>query len=239
MVITSTSNEKVKSVRRLLQKKYRAEENAFLLEGIKPVREAAANGRDILYLFGTESALEKIGFQGEKIVVSESVFASVSEERNPEGVLAVVRRPDTAPETSAGRCLLLDGVRDPGNLGTIIRTAAAAEYKQIYLKDCADPFNPKTVRASMSGIFGVKIYETEDFEKYVTLPVYAADMGGENVFGVEKKDVCVALGGEADGLSEKVLSAAEKVVSVPMEKSSESLNVAVAAGIIMYALGRF
>ena len=213
MVITSTSNEKVKSVRRLLQKKYRAEENAFLLEGIKPVREAAANGRDILYLFGTESALEKIGFQGEKIVVSESVFASVSEERNPEGVLAVVRRPDIAPETSAGRCLLLDGVRDP--------------------------FNPKTVRASMSGIFGVKIYETEDFEKYVTLPVYAADMGGENVFGVEKKDVCVALGGEADGLSEKVLSAAEKVVSVPMEKSSESLNVAVAAGIIMYALGRF
>lgn len=238
MVITSTSNEKVKIVRRLLQKKYRAEENAFILEGLKPVREAAKNKREILYLFGTESALNKIAFEGEKIIVSESVFASVSEERNPEGVLAVVRRPSTLPEKSAGRCLLLDGVRDPGNLGTIIRTAAAAGYKQIYLKDCADPFNPKTVRASMSGIFGVKIYETEDFENFIGLPIYAADMGGENVFHTEKKDVCVALGGEANGLSEKTLSAAEKIVSVPMEKESESLNVAVAAGIIMYAMLR-
>ena len=216
MVITSVSNEKVKNIRRLLQKKYRAEENAFLLEGVKPVREAVGNGREILYLFGTERALARVDFGGDKITVSESVFASVSEEKNPEGVFAAVRRPDTTPKQSAGRCILLDGVRDPGNLGAIIRTAAAAGYKQVYLRNCADPFNPKTVRASMSGIFGVSLYE--------------------NVLSMEKREACIALGGEADGLTAEVLAAAEKVVSVPMEKESESLNVAVAAGIMMYAL---
>lgn len=238
MVITSVSNEKVKNIRRLLQKKYRAEENAFLLEGVKPVREAVGNGREILYLFGTERALSRVDFGGDKITVSESVFASVSEEKNPEGVFAAVRRPDTTPKQSAGRCILLDGVRDPGNLGAIIRTAAAAGYKQVYLRNCADPFNPKTVRASMSGIFGVSLYETggEDFKKFITVPIYAADMGGENVFSMEKREACIALGGEADGLTAEVLAAAEKVVSVPMEKESESLNVAVAAGIMMYAL---
>lgn len=135
MVITSVSNEKVKNIRRLLQKKYRAEENAFLLEGVKPVREAVGNGREILYLFGTERALARVDFGGDKITVSESVFASVSEEKNPEGVFAAVRRPDTTPKQSAGRCILLDGVRDPGNLGAIIRTAAAAGYKQVYLRN--------------------------------------------------------------------------------------------------------
>ena len=149
----------------------------------------------------------------------------------------MLKKPDLSPVRSEGRCLLLDGVRDPGNLGTIIRTAAAAGYKRIYLKDCADPFNPKTVRASMSGVFGVTLCSVgEDFSRYLGVPVYAADMGGENVFHTEKKDVCIALGGEANGLSPEVRAAAEKIVSVPMEAGSESLNVAVAAGILMYAL---
>lgn len=238
MVITSASNEKAKRVRKLAQKKYRDEENAFLLEGVKPVREAVRLGREILFLFGTESALSRIeGFSGETIAVSGSVYASVSDEKNPEGVLAVVKKPDTAPKKCENRCLLLDGVRDPGNLGTILRTAAAAGYKDVFLKDCADPFNPKTVRASMSGIFGVSLYETGgDFAKYIAVPVYAADMNGADVFLTEKRDVCIALGGEANGLSPEVKAAAEKIVSVPMEGESESLNVSVAAGILMYAL---
>ncbi len=236
-MITSVSNEKVKRVKKLYLKKYRDEAGAFLLEGVKPVREAAENGREIFCLFGTEGALARIPFAGEKIAVSEEVYASASEEKNPEGVLAVVKKPDLSPVRSEGRCLLLDGVRDPGNLGTIIRTAAAAGYKRIYLKGCADPFNPKTVRASMSGVFGVTLCSVgEDFSRYLGVPVYAADMGGENVFHTEKKDVCIALGGEANGLSPEVRAAAEKIVSVPMEAGSESLNVAVAAGILMYAL---
>ncbi len=238
MEITSVSNDTVKRVKKLALKKYRDEENAFLLEGVKPVREAVACGREILFLFGTAAALEKTGrFGGETVTVSERVFAAVSEEKNPEGVLAVVQKPSLAPKACGGRCLLLDGVRDPGNLGTIVRTASAAGYKHIYLKDCADPFNPKAVRASMSGVFGVTLYETgEDFARYIRLPIYAADMGGENVFETEKRSVCIALGGEANGLSASVRAAAEKIVSVPMETGSESLNVAVAAGILMYAL---
>lgn len=237
-MITSVANEKVKRVKKLAQKKYRDEENAFILEGVKPVREAVACGRKIVFLFGTESGLARIeNFCGETVAVSESVFASVSEEKHPEGVLAVVKKPSLAPEKCETRCLLLDGVRDPGNLGTIFRTAAAAGYRRIFLKDCADPFNPKTVRASMSGVFGVTLYETgDDFANYIRVPVYAADMGGENVFETEKRSVCIALGGEADGLSETVRAAAEKIVSVPMESGSESLNVAIAAGILMYAL---
>ncbi len=238
MVITSVSNEKVKAVRKLAQKKYRDAENAFILEGIKPVREAIAQNRDIVFLFGTESALLRIGnYAGERVAVSESVYASVSEERNPEGVLAVVEKPSMKPQKCNARCLLLDGVRDPGNLGTIIRTAAAAGYRHVFLKECADPYNPKTVRASMSGIFGVTLYEAlDDFASYIEVPIYAADMNGEDVFGTEKRDVCIALGGEADGLSDAVRAAAEKIVSIPMEQASESLNVAVAAGIMMYAL---
>lgn len=239
MIITSVSNEKVKKIRALSQKKFRESARLYVAEGVKPVSEAIKSGQKISLICGVSSALLKIPESNAEVLeVTGSVFGTLSGEINPEGVLAVIGMPDTSPKKAEGNSLLLDGVSDPGNLGTIIRTAAAAGYKDIYLLNTADPFNPKTVRASMSGIFFVNLYAVTEsnFTDYVG-NIIAADMHGENVFAYKPRgSYCIAVGSEAHGLSAAVKSAAKTKIALPMEKHSESLNAAVAAGIIMYVL---
>lgn len=240
MLITSAANEKIKKIRALSEKKFRKTARLYVAEGVKPVTEAIKTGQDIKLLVGTEAALSRLPESNvETLAVTESVFKSLSAELNPEGALAVIGMPDTSPKPMTGKSLLLDGVSDPGNLGTILRTAAALGYRDIYLLNTADPFNPKTVRASMSGIFFVNLYEVaeDNFADYVS-NVYVADMRGEDIDTVEiDGSFCLAVGSEAHGVSDKVKASAAKTVRIPMEESSESLNAAVAAGISMYVLG--
>lgn len=239
MVITSVSNEKVKSIRSLSQKKYRDRENLFIAEGIKMVNEAIKANLKIKTVCVTEGVKERIhATDAEVLTVSESVFKSMSNEISPEGALAVIEKPCLQPKQAQGNSLLLDGLKDPGNIGTIIRTAAAAGYKDIYLLETADPFNPKTVRSSMSGIYFVNLYSVtkEDFSLYAK-NVIVADMQGENLFDFKPNgNFCLAIGSESNGVSKEVLSVAKAKISIPMEKHSESLNAGVAAGISMYVL---
>jgi TrmH family RNA methyltransferase len=137
--------------------------------------------------------------------------------------------------------LLLDGVADPGNVGAIIRSANAAGYNEIYLVEgCADPYSPKSVRASMSGIFFTKLYFGAREEILSTLsgtPIVVADMDGENAFTFSAPEVfALAIGNEANGISALVQSAAAHTVKIPMQATQESLNAAVSAGILMYLL---
>lgn len=252
IVITSKNNPVVKAAAFLKEKKGRARTGTFLVEGEKMTAECIAAGLEIERVFLSERCsedfekrlLEDLASRGgtaEKVVwLSESAFCALSDEKTPQGVACVVKIPKNDPIPPRGDCLLLDGIADPGNLGTIIRTANAAGYKQLYLVSCADEYSPKCVRASMSGIFFVETYDVSREEALRLLqgvPIFAADMCGENVFfcAVPEK-IALAIGNEANGLSSEVRSAASRVVSVPMQGKQESLNAAVAAALTMYLL---
>ena len=154
MVITSKSNQLIKTILQLSEKKYRKLLGLYIVEGIKPVNECIKAGCEIERIVCTQ---ERAVEYPDASVVSDAVFKSVSEEKTPQGVLAVVKIPVTKIEPPEGNCLLLDCLQDPGNLGTIIRCANAAGYESVYLINCTDPYSPKAVRASMSGIFFVDI----------------------------------------------------------------------------------
>jgi TrmH family RNA methyltransferase len=137
-------------------------------------------------------------------------------------------------------CILLDGVADPVNVGAILRTAVAAGYKQVYMtSDCADPYSPKAVRCSMSGVFRAQIMrgELDELLKVINVPIVVADMNGENVFEKQIKDkFCLVIGNEGRGVSVTLKERADITVSIPMENGMESLNAGVSAGILMYNL---
>ncbi|MDD6995251.1 MAG: RNA methyltransferase [Candidatus Borkfalkiaceae bacterium] len=253
-IITSKNNPFIKEAVSLKDKKGRKERGLFLAEGEKMTAECLAAHRRIGRVFFAEnyagkyaerirSLLKENGVAEDKIIrVSQAVFDCISEEKTPQGVLCEVKIPENKPKPPEGDALLLDGVADPGNLGTIIRTANAAGFNEIYLVNCADAYSPKCVRASMSGIFFTLPYSVSREEALRLLrgvPVVAADMGGQNVFSFSAPEkIALAVGNEANGLSEEVRRAAAYTVSIPMRAAQESLNAGVAAAVCMYALRR-
>lgn len=240
MVITSRNNPLVRRVFSLREKKFRREAGEYVAEGIKSVREAAASGAHIRLLVRAERVpAQDIAADGE-LVVSDGVFEKLSEEVSPQGVLAVIEAPDCTPAPPRSLALLLDGVSDPGNMGTVLRTANAAGYTDVYLRGCTDPFAPKSVRASMGGIFRVRLHIGGDDALRAALagvPLVCADMGGENVFRfTPPARFCLVVGNEANGVTEEVRAACAHTVRVPMRPVCESLNAGVSAGILMYLL---
>ncbi len=202
--------------------------------------ECRKSGLEIERVFVSES------YRGEAddsaIRVSDEVFARLSDEKTPQGILCVVKIPEKPLCPPRESCLFLDGISDPGNMGAIIRTANAAGYRELYLAECTDPYSPKSVRASMSGIFFVNLYtgmRKEILSALSGVPILAADMDGENIFSFSPPAKYVlAIGNEANGISEEVFKAAEYILKIPMQASQESLNAAVSAGIAMYVLKR-
>lgn len=237
MVITSKSNPIIKTVASLSEKKFRKQLGLYLVEGIKPVKECISAGCEIYRIICT--AENQSAFSGATIV-GDSLFKSISSEKTPQGVIAVVKMPENLLRPPTGCCLLLDGLQDPGNLGTVIRTANAAGFGEIYLINCTDPYSPKAVRASMSGIFFVKLYSGSREEVLKTLEsvsVICADMKGENIFAFNPPEkFCLCIGNEGGGISKEVFAKASYTVKIPMNETCESLNAAVSAGIAMYAL---
>ena len=239
MIILSRQNPLVKELASLKEKKGRRRTGTFLVEGHKMVREAVASGMDVVRLILRE------GYAGETyglpaVRLGRDAFAAVCDEKTPQGIAAEVAIPLRSVQPPQGRCLLLDGLQDPANVGAIIRTAVAAGYEDVYLAGCADPFSPKSVRASMSGVFFARIMQgtqEEILSAIAGMSVIAADMGGEDVFSyVAPEMFCLAVGSEGSGLSALVRSRADVTVRIPMDARTESLNAAVSAGILMYAL---
>ena len=239
MIIQSRQNPLVKELASLKEKKGRRRTGTFLVEGRKMVREAVANGMDVVRLVLREDyAGERYGLPA--VVLGQDAFAAVCDEKTPQGIAAEVAIPLRSVQSPRGRCLLLDGLQDPANVGAILRTAVAAGYEDVYLAGCADPFSPKSVRASMSGVFFARIMQGTPEEILLSIadmPVIAADMGGKDVFSYAAPEkFCLAVGSEGNGLSELVRSRADVTVRIPMDARTESLNAAVSAGILMYAL---
>ncbi len=247
MVITSLDNSIIKSFASLKEKKFREQSGRYLIEGYRVVKDALPYLTDPKVLI-SESAVEKfydefVGVIGSDnvTVCSDKVFSKVSETESTQGIVssAKIIVPDKTYQSE--RVLLLDRVRDPGNMGTIIRTALATEFEEIYCIDCVDPYNPKVVRSAMSAVSRVKLHNIsqEDIAilKNNGYTVISADMNGENVFSVKisAKKICLAIGNEANGLSDGVRAMSDIVLSLPMV-AGESLNAGVSAGVLMYEL---
>lgn len=254
MVITSRQNDNVKRVCSLKNKKYRDFYGEYVVEGEKLILEALETGMRVRAIFATEGeenfALKvasdcenKFGadFSG-VFIASQGVFEYMSDEVTPKGVLAVLKIPENPPISRLTRCLLLDRVQDPKNVGAILRLAAAAGVNDIFTISCADVYSPKAVRSSMSGVFRVNVREVGEGEilsllKESGVPLICADMDGENVFEYTAPErFCLCVGNEGQGVSDNIFSASDVIVRVPMKNGIESLNVGIAAGITLYAL---
>lgn len=238
MVILSRNNPTVKELASLKEKKGRKERGTFLIEGEKMVREAIGQGVKILRLIAKEGY--EVCYDYPVVTLGEDAMRAVCDEKTPQPLAAEAQIPRYPLQKPSAPCLFLDGVSDPGNMGAIIRSANAAGFGEIYLADCVDPFSPKSVRASMSGVFSVRLYQGSREEILNVLsgvPVLAADMKGENLFTFTPPELyCLTIGNEGKGLSEEVRRAATEFIRIPMEEHTESLNAAVSASIAMYLL---
>ena len=244
-MITSKQNVLIKEIRSLADKKYRDSLNAYVVEGFKVVREVVGLGLPIKNIVATQKGADLLQTTlntnlDDIVLVSDEVFKSISQEVTPQGVLAVMEKPTNNLVATNDCALLLDGVADPGNVGTIIRTAVASGYKDIYMtEECADAYSPKCVRASMSGVFRSNVMrgKVEDILNTISLPIVVADMNGVNVFTNRvQAPFCLVIGNEGRGVSQIVRERASVTVSIPMQNDMESLNAAVSAGILMYNL---
>ena len=249
MILTSKNNPLIKETASLKEKKGRKELGLFLVEGEKMARECINSDFEIERVFVSESYHQDMawlcGMENKVISVSDDVLRFLSDEKSPQGIVCRVKIPAKTLRAPTGKSLFLDGVADPGNVGAIIRTANAAGYDDVYFtRTCADPYSPKSVRASMSGIFFTRLHFGER-EEILSLmresqtPILAADMDGENVFHFNApKRFALVIGNEANGVSDEVFAEAKYTIKIPMKETQESLNAAVSAGIIMYVLAK-
>ena len=234
-MIESLDNATIKSLRKLKQKKYRDKQQAFLVEGHHLVEEAIKAGvcDQVIHTEDVDVDFTKT------LLVSDAVFSSLSDVMSPQGVMAVcLKQPG---DFSPGDYLLLDHIQDPGNMGTLLRSAKAFGFENIVLDECVDVYNPKVLRATQGVIFNLdlKSMTLEDFlSRYKeSLRIYGTDVtNGESLSSIKRtKDerVALLLGNEGAGVKECLLNAADHILSIDMP-GAESLNVAVAGGIIMH-----
>lgn len=182
------------------------------------------------------------------IYVTEKVFSGITDVTNPQGILAVIGKNTDINEIDYNQnlFLVLDNIQDPGNVGTILRTADSINLKQIIVsKGTADCYNPKVVRSTMGAIFRVKVIECEDLKKVVKemkkrkIKVYATDLQTDkSIYDVDYKKSAIVIGNEANGVSKELLEIADEKIRIPMIGKTESLNAAVATGIILYEVVR-
>ena len=240
-MITSKQNALIKEIRSLNDKKFRDALGLYLVEGVKTVKETINAGLEIKVVVCTEKGLLACGELNQKVeLVTDEIFKYISSEVTPQGALAVVKKPVVELCAPSNSCILLDGVADPNNVGAILRTAVASGYREIYMtSDSADPYSPKAVRCSMSGVFRCKIMraDLEQILSVIDCPIVVADMFGENVFSLKPVNkFCLVIGNEGRGVSARLKERADITVSIPMQNDMESLNAAVSAGILMYNL---
>ena len=240
MVITSQDNARIVEITKLSQKKYRRQSHRYVIEGARLVRDAIEHGAKVIAVYVAESKESEFNFDGQ-IVVADRVFNKIADTVNSQGVLAVVQTSDVELVKPTGNCLVLDGLQDPGNVGTLIRTAAACGFTDVYAVSSVDLYSPKVLRAAMSAHFCVRLHELDDivsaFELLSGVEVVCADMGGSSVFEAEfSAQTALVLGNEGNGLTGYSKTHAARTLALPMEGGFESLNVAVAGSVVMYQI---
>lgn len=236
-IISSTSNETLKSAAKLLSKKHRDQSGMFLVEGKRAVDDILAFCPGLVETVFVSDPDSNFG----DYLLTNEAMAKLSETENPQGVIAVIKKP--VPQAAGKHALFLDRVRDPGNVGTLIRTAVAAGFYDIYLHDTADAYSGKVVRSTMSAIAKANIFETADIGTLRGLigrgyTAVCADMDGVNSYDYRAQTdrICLVIGNEANGVSDEVKALCGVILALPMSTDIESLNAAVCGGVMMYNL---
>lgn len=257
-MISSDSNAQIKEIARLQKNaRERRKKGLFVAEGMKLVMEAAKYGR-LRQIYVSETAMEGLSEEAGELfgqypveIVADAVLKSVSGTVTPQGILGLVSIPSYELEEmikdERRAFLLLDDLRDPGNLGTIMRTAEGAGMSGVIMsRGCVDLFNPKVVRSTMGAVFRVPFCYAGDLTDVIAMlkqkkiPVYGAAMQGSVVYDEVdyREGAAIVIGNEANGISDTVAGQLSAKVRIPMAGSLESLNAAVSAAVLMYEVAR-
>lgn len=243
-MITAAKNEYIKYIKKLqLKKSFRYEEKKFILEGLRLVKDGIKNVDTVILSESMQKEpldfLENVNVK----IVSDSVFSAISETKSPQGIMALADMPDMAVsniETENSIIVYCENISDPGNLGTIIRTADAAGCNAVVLDGGVDLYNPKTVRATMSSLFNIKICIADktaaDYLKSKGVCFVGTSPSAEAMLYDEplKAPLALVIGNEANGISEEMLAHCGKCIKIPMFGAVESLNASVAAALVIY-----
>lgn len=242
--ITSRQNPLLQQVRKLLSsRKERENTGLFVADGTKLLQEA------IRWWPGLDTVILSDGIQMElpdsvrQVRVPESVMESISPMQTPQGALFLCRLPEKQDFQPKPGMLLLDGLQDPGNLGTILRTADALQIPVALLEGCADPFSHKVVRASMGAVFRTVPVQTtwaqakQTFvENQIPVAVTALNERAQDIRQADLKTMAVVIGSEGQGVRREILDSADHALIIPMNPNCESLNAAIASAIVMWQM---
>ncbi|MHB1688146.1 MAG: TrmH family RNA methyltransferase [Ignavibacteriaceae bacterium] len=238
----------------LLNKKFRQEENKFIVEGEKIVNEGLDSNFTCEVIFLSKSFAEENGdfvtrLKKEKQnfeIIKEKEFEKLSDTISPQGIAAIFHKPKKKKDFEDDLVIALENISDPGNVGTIIRNCDWFGIKEIILgENCAEVYNPKTIRASMGSIFHLNINENVKIVSYLNLvktqgyKIYCTDLNGKNLFDMELQSKSVIVfSNEANGPSGQLLNISDEIITIPKYGSAESLNVASASAVILSYLAK-
>ena len=241
-IITSKANSVVKNAKKLHQKKYR--KSAYLIEGWHLFEEAVQAGVTIEKIFALESYRDQLAAFPQKVWVSEEILLDLADTQTPQGIVAVIQKEEVGlPDLHQGKYLFLEDVQDPGNVGTMIRTADAAGFTGVIVSDkSADIYSLKTLRSMQGSHFHLPIYRMPlvsfvEEAKKSNLPILATTLSRESKDYRELSSLenfVLVMGNEGQGISSVIAESADQLVHIGMKGRAESLNVAVAAGILMF-----
>ena len=253
MLITSKDNETIKKIKKLKDKKYRDQENCYIIEGIKLIKEAIQEKANIKLIVVCDDCKQETDLESdikyeiakyECIYVSEKIFLSLTNVVNPQGILAIVEKGKNANDIDYNEnlFLVLDDIQDPGNMGTILRTADSLNFKQIIVaKDCADIYNPKVVRSTMGAIFRINIIESDDLVKTIKemkkhkIKILSTSLQTDKtMYNVSYDKTAIVIGNEANGVEKEIIDLTDEKIKIPMPGKTESLNASVATAVILY-----
>lgn len=254
-MITSTGNQQVKRLLQLQKKsKARNEEGVFIVEGLRMFQEVPKEQVEKVYISETLYNRKKLELNLDSFsieILSDSVFSHVSDTKTPQGILCIVKQKKYDAEEilkiEKPHFVVLDNVQDPGNLGTIIRTAEGAGVHAVFMsRDCVDIYNPKTIRSTMGSIYRMPFLYIEDLVDLLKqfrekdIVSYAAHLQGKRSYDEEdyKGGTAILIGNEGNGLREEIAESADVKVQIPMHGKVESLNAAIAASILMFEVCR-
>lgn len=250
MYITSASNNIVKEILSLKNKKFRDELGLFSIEGKKQIDEIPAEW-NIKYLVAVKGFENKIPNKNKVYFVSDSIFKKISSTVSPQGIMAVVEKKKFNIKdiiaAKDGLFVILDCLQDPGNLGTIIRSSAAFDVNGIFIsKNSTDVYSSKVVRSAMGAIFKVPIVTECDVEEILkilknkNITVYSLDIAAQKYISETdfKNSSAIIIGNEANGIEEKIINMADERIKIKMVKNMDSLNASVACSVALYEISK-
>ena len=253
MVITSKDNEIIKHIRKLREKKYRDEENEFIIEGIKLIEEAILENATIKKIIICDDCnieendiYNNLKYEIAKldcIYVSEKVFSYITDVKTPQGIMAIIeKKKEEEINFSEDLILVLNNIQDPGNMGTKLRTADSLNLKQIIIsKDSCDIYSPKVVRSTMGAIFRINIIESSDLVKTVKemkkhkISIVSTSLDtNKSMYDISYKKSAIIIGNEANGVQKELQDLSDNKIIIPMIGKTESLNASVATAVVLY-----